>query len=122
MGYPYERKKATVFTEFFALALLTTIGIVRYFNLHNTVKIGWLLVIGLSILITVYQLSFYLFFKSQLFKGAFIVFAAAFWAVLVFYISKLVRSTEDGLTWLLTIVTFSVMLLVYIHYHFKKLF
>ena len=122
MGNPLERKKATVFTEFFALALLTTISIIRYFSLHNAVKIGWLLVIGLAILITVYQLSLYLFFRSKLFKGVFIIFAAALWGVLAFYIAKLLRGTEDGLTWLLAILTFTGTLLAYIHFHFKRLF
>ncbi|THU39327.1 hypothetical protein FAM09_12500 [Niastella caeni] len=118
----FERKKIPVLTEFFALAIITAIGVIRYFNLHNTVKIGWLLAIALGIIIAVYQLAFFLFFKSKLFKAAFIVFAAALWGVLAFHIVRIVRDTQDNLTWLAGILIFFGMLLTYIHFHFKRIF
>jgi len=100
-----KNKKATVYTEFMAVALLLTFLSYRLFRLHPAV--------ALLIFIVAYTVCWLLFLKNKTFRLAFSIVAIFGWAVLAYFASRWIGHVSATTAWVFALLAFLVALLGY---------
>jgi hypothetical protein len=100
-----KNKKATVYTEFLAVALLLTFLSYRLFRLHPAV--------ALLIFIVAYLVCYLLFLKNKTFRSAFAVIAVFGWAVLAYFTSRWVGHVSSATAWVFAMLAFLIAILGY---------
>ena len=100
-----KNRKATVYTEFLAVALLLTLLSYRLFRLHPAV--------ALLIFIAAYVVCYLLFLKNKTFRPAFSIIAVLGWAVLAYYTSRWVGHVSGATAWVFAMLAFLVAVLGY---------
>jgi hypothetical protein len=98
-------KKATVYTEFMAVALLVTFLSYRFFRLHPAV--------ALVIFIAAYAICYLLFLKNKTFRTAFSILAVFGWAALAYFVSRWVGHVSSATAWVFAMLAFLVAILGY---------
>jgi len=108
-----KNKKATVYTEFLAIALLVTFLTFRFFRLHPLA--------ALLIFILAYLCCYALFVKSKRFRVWFSIAAVVGWAALAYFLSRWIGHVSGATAWVFALLAFLVAILGYRDFFvFKK--
>ena len=109
-----KNTKATIYTEFLALALLLTLLAFRFFRLHPLV--------ALLIFIGSYALCYALFTYNKSFRTFFSIAAIAGWSALAYFLSRWIGHVSSATAWVFAMLAFLVALLGYLDFFvFRKL-
>ena len=100
-----KNKRATVYTEFLAVALLVTFLAYRLFRLHPAV--------ALLIFIAAYAVCYLLFLKNKTFRSVFSVIAVFGWAALAWFVSRWAGHVSSATAWVFAMLAFLIAILGY---------
>ncbi len=100
-----KHKKATVYTEFLAVALLVTLLAYRLFRLHPAV--------ALLLFIAAYVICYLLFLKNKTFRSVFSVVAVFGWAILAYFASRWIGHVSTATAWVFAMLAFLIAILGY---------
>jgi len=100
-----KNKKASIYTEFLAIALLITFLSFRFFRLHPAV--------ALLIFVLTYLCSYLLFQKNRRFRTGFTIIAVIGWAVLAYFMSRWIGHVSSATAWVFAMLAFLIAILAY---------
>ena len=98
-------KKATIYTEFLAVALLITLFTYRFFRLHPAV--------ALIIFAASYGISYLVTGNSKGARTVFMVVGVLGWSALAFFVSRWIGHVSDATAWVFGMLACLVAVLGY---------
>jgi len=100
-----KNKKATIYTEFLAVALLITFLAFRFFRLHPAV--------ALLIFVLSYFCCYLLFQKNRRFRTGFSIVAVFGWAALAYFLGRWIGHVSSATAWVFAMLAFLIAILAY---------